>query len=165
MRFSAVAGSPPRRMLVGLATALGVLVITSGTVMPAHSADLYYPDRYERPYERPYVRPYVRPYAQPYRYSESYDRPYRYYDEGRPLYRDPIRCDGWRCGTPDHVRHEAVGGPVIERRYIEREYVERRYPGPSRAYYRPHPYADDYDDVPRPPGLINHALPTSYDDE
>jgi len=163
MRFSAFACGPPRHMLVGLATALGVLVVTSGTAMPAYSADLYYSDRYERPY----------------RYSESYDRPYRYrgdYDEPQRLHRPPLRCHacgcGWHCGTPVYHRRpvfvgrEPVGEPVIERRYIEREYVERRYPGPSRAYYRPRPYAEDFQDVPQPRAPIP-SLPTSYyyDDE
>jgi len=153
----AIAGAP-RHMLVRLATAVGALIIASGTAMPAYSGDLYYSDRYERPY----------------RYSDTYDGPYRYgkdYDQPPRFYRPRLHCNGcdcgWRCGTPAHYRRPYFAHrypfpeSVVERRYIEREYVERRYHGPAPPYYGPRPYADDFEDVPRPPVPIP-SLPTSY---
>jgi len=150
MRFSAFACGPPRHMLVGLTTAIGVLAVTFGTVMPAYSGDSY-SDGYERPY----------------RYSESYYRP------GPRLICRPCGC-GWRCGTP-HYRpsygyhqpyygyhqpyygyHEPYRDSVTERRFYEREFVERRYPGPSRVYYRPYNYAGDAE---------YGSAPTSYYDD
>jgi hypothetical protein len=128
-----------------LATALGVLVLMSWPIMPARGGDLYYPDRYG-----------------PYRYSETYDRPYR----------PRVRCYACgcslSCGTPHYHRRSVfvdrgygVERRYVERRYIEREFVERRYRASSRAYHRPRSYADDFDDVPRPPALIPER-PASY---
>jgi len=150
MRFSAVAGPPSRRLAAGLATALGVLVLTSWPIVSAQGGGLYYQDRYG-----------------PYRYSETYDRPYR------PRLRCYACGCGLYCGTPHYHRRpvfvdreHGVERRYIERRYIEREYVERRYRSSSRAYYRPRPYAEDFDGVPRPPALIpDRPASYYYDDE
>jgi hypothetical protein len=154
MNQSAVIRVANRRYLAYVAAFAGILLGGFAIAVPAHSAELYYPEPYPASqYQYDYHRYSPEPYYQGAAYRQNCSQCGSNCSPcgcGRCGCTSRCGCD-WRCGVTVQPRDH-----VIERRVVEREYYERRYAAAPRHSYRSYGYAE--------PGWSGYPTPSSYEE-